>query len=630
MTEQGLSITYQANSVRVNSHFENLRFLHKKVCDGKSSPCRCARFEVTQPSESKESSGHVMSDYPNTRPRRSLRDIVCDIDKDILKLLLRRHNLIKRMHNEKGYMDSAEEKTLRASWQTAVARISKDARLSSHFFSLMQDVEFLPRPAPARNDAPPDDGDEAALAAAACAQREEARRQAFNLAPAQKPARLVMRAPFACRTTRAWLMLAAATGCPVHLAPCLMNDPIVDFLKALNQAGASLTREDDGVTARKTDPLGAPDKVLHVGDSAWNFFLLLAHYLGRPSRAKFSGETALKLADFSATRRFLPALGARLAPVVPKSDGLPVRVECSGLLPDVAALPADAPPELAEAVLLAAPLYAKPLTLDLAAHPRQALILARVLPILREVGARVTVENAAAHVVPGPLCLPALPALPLEPELANFVLALPLVLGGEARLAGVWPQWPGADAALKLLQSLGLALSGNNGEIYVRAKPLQNACLEKLPEDFPAEWTPLLTALAACATLRGGNGRLPEALGRDASVEGFLRAAGLEITADGRTRKLERSDLTEPSEPGESNGTPVWNAPAPAWALALALAACVNPHLKLGNPGCVTELYPAFWSLYNALPEPAARLAHRENPTDDARPSNRNRRIRAD
>ena len=50
----------------------------------------------------------------------------------------------------------------------------------------------------------------------------------------------------------------------------------------LNQAGASLTREDEGVSARPAAPLGASDKVIHTGDSAWNFFMLLGHYLGRP------------------------------------------------------------------------------------------------------------------------------------------------------------------------------------------------------------------------------------------------------------------------------------------------------------------------------------------------------------
>lgn len=70
----------------------------------------------------------------DTRPRRPLREVVSNIDRDILHLLLRRHNLLARMHNSKGFLDPAEEKALRESWEAAVSRVSRDARLSGRFF----------------------------------------------------------------------------------------------------------------------------------------------------------------------------------------------------------------------------------------------------------------------------------------------------------------------------------------------------------------------------------------------------------------------------------------------------------------------------------------------------------------
>ena len=447
-----------------------------------------------------------------------------------------------------------------------------------------------------------------------------------------------MPAPLACRATRAWLMLAAASGRPLRIEPGLMNDPIVDCVKALNQLGAALTREEDGVTAREAAPLGAPDKVLHVGDSAWNFFLLLGYYLGRPSRAKFTGETSLKLADFSAVRHFLPQMGARLVHVVPKSDGLPARLECSGILPDAVTLPADVPAELAEGILLAAPFYERALTLDLAAHPQQKLILARVLPILRASGADFSLTESRVRVAPGPLRLPARPQLPLEPELAVFLLALPLVLSGETRLDGDWPQWPGARSAWELLRALGLDLrldsrpdphpaqpGGDRPGGVVRAKAdatLKRACLADLPAELlaelPPDWAPLPVALAACAALRGGEANLPELPGADMSeVTSFLHAVGLERNAEGRLCKTEQTT-------SQLNAASAWNAPSPVWALALALTACARDArgqgFRLGNPGVMTGLYPAFWALYNALPEPAAkRPVSGEAPTAPAR-----------
>ena len=542
--------------------------------------------------------------------RRPLRETVCEIDRDILRLLLRRHNILTRMRGDKSRLDSAEEKMLRESWEGAVARISRDARLSGHFFSLMQEVEFLPRPLGERLVEAAEGSENGAGrdGEAPAAQEGPDKRIAFNLAPPAKPVRLRMQAPLACRATRAWLMLAAVTGQPTRLSPCLMNDPIVDCVKMLIQVGASLTREDDGVTARPAVALAAPDKVFYVGDSAWNFYLLLGHYLGRPSRAKFMGESSLKLADLSAVRHFLPTMGARLVHVVPKSDGLPARLECSGIIPDSVVMPADTPAELAEGILLAAPGYEHSLTMDLTNHPAQKTILARTLPILRTAGAEVSVEGGVVRIHPTQLAIPAQPELPMEPELALFLLALPLALGGESTLAGQWPQWPSAEAGWKLLHSLGLDLQQQKGKDgnevkATSAAPIKDFSLATLPADLPADWAPLAVGLAACSALRGGQPALPELpQGTDPyEVESFLNALGLEQTSEGRLCKNEQS--------GVKAG---WNAPSPVWAMAFSLAACAKQHQKLGNPGVMTGLFPAFWVLYNSLPEPQPRRAAAE------------------
>ncbi|MBO6171274.1 MAG: 3-phosphoshikimate 1-carboxyvinyltransferase, partial [Desulfovibrio sp.] len=120
----------------------------------------------------------------DARARRPLRDVVCEIDRDILRLLLRRTNLLTKMRGSKPRLEAAEEKALREAWEAAVARVSRDARLSGHFFSLMQEVEFLPRPA-AHDEADVPEG----------AAAREPQHTAFNLAPAPKPVRLRLAAP---------------------------------------------------------------------------------------------------------------------------------------------------------------------------------------------------------------------------------------------------------------------------------------------------------------------------------------------------------------------------------------------------------------------------------------------------
>ncbi|MDE5878758.1 MAG: 3-phosphoshikimate 1-carboxyvinyltransferase, partial [Desulfovibrio sp.] len=363
----------------------------------------------------------------------------------ILKLLMRRHNLLERMRGPRPRLDPAEEKFLREAWQKAVARVSRDADLSGRFFALMQDAAFLPRPSA-----------EADAAQGEAQAPASERREAFNLAPPHKPVELSLVAPLDCREARAWLFLAAASGEPVKLAPCLMNDPLVDLIKALNQLGAAVTREQEAVVARAAEPMGRPDKVVYVGDSLWNLCLLVAFYVARPSRVKFLGETELKLADLSALRRFLPQLGARFINVIPRSSGLPARLECSGIVPGMAELPPDVPGKLGAALLLAAPFFEQEFTLALGGHPQRADILALVMPLLRAAGISVTEADGAVTVPTGAPKLPLEPALAMEAGLAAFLLALAMPLGGEVRLAGAWPKGPQAAAAREVLRSLGM------------------------------------------------------------------------------------------------------------------------------------------------------------------------------
>lgn len=542
------------------------------------------------------------------RPRRPLREDVREIDKDILHLLLRRHNMLKKMRNVKGFLEPSEEKFLRESWEAAVSRISRDARLSTRMFALMQEVEFLPRP---------EEGGE--------------RRPAFNLAPPPGPVKLDMTAPLDGRATCAWMFLSAISGRPVSLAPCLMNDLVVDGVKLFNQMGASLNRADDGrVAASGGTPATCPDKVLHVGSDIWNFHLALALYLGRPARAKFSGSADLRLGNFSSVGHFLPLMGARLVHVVPRSEGFPVRVECSGLLPDRTVFPADAPIELAEAIALAASTYAKPLTLDLAGHPDLRLLQERTMPLLRQIGAPAELRGDELILEPGEIALPAEPVTAMEAELALFLLALAPAMGGRVRLGGLWPKDAASEAGIAFLEACGAQVRRTETEVVCTAeRPLQSlpdAVIENLSADLPEEWLPLPAALAALAALRSGESVLPkpDAAPWHGEGLGFFTESGIGIS-EGRLKLLPRK-----KDADRADGEPTalsWNAPTPGWALALALAACGRPAdirgFRLGNPGIVMSLHPGFWALYNALPEPKPAVRQEKEPVPEQQPRRR-------
>jgi 5-enolpyruvylshikimate-3-phosphate synthase len=532
------------------------------------------------------------------RPRRTLIEEITDLDESIIKLLLKRYTLLRRLATSQGHLDAKAEQTLRAAWEKSATRVSRDPKLTRQLFSLLQEVHFLPKPDP-----------------------DEGPRQAFGLAPMRQAVKLSMPGPKACRRTRLYLALAAGSGQPLLIDDTLLNDPLTECVKAFNQAGGRLAWQEDGaVIARPCDPLPLPDKVIFVGDDSLNFHLLLGHYLGRASHAKFTGDSKLKLSDLSALRRFAPLLGARLTSVIPGNDGLPVRLEASGLLPQEALIPADLPADAATGLLLAAPWWSQPLVFDLSSHPLADAILEEALDILT--ACRVGVERSGprARILPG-VKLPAEPEVGMDLTLAGNLLALPAYAGGLTRLTGAWPDCAPGRALIRLMESVGLRVERTDGAICAQL-PEQMGTQTSLPScaDLPIRFAPLALALACQPVLRGREARLPELpQGFDKSeCDDFLRALGI---------ALEGTRLLPPESAVHRDAIP-WTAPSPAWAMAYALAAFARPHLKLANPGIMTTLYPRFWALYNSLPEPRAAQAQQAAQNEEGHDKAKRKRVR--
>jgi len=84
----------------------------------------------------------AMSEAFRDRPRPPLRETVCDIDRDILRLVMRRSAFIKKMQGDHDSLAPWEEKRIRESWENHVAKVSSDPKLFSRLYALMREVEF--------------------------------------------------------------------------------------------------------------------------------------------------------------------------------------------------------------------------------------------------------------------------------------------------------------------------------------------------------------------------------------------------------------------------------------------------------------------------------------------------------
>lgn len=532
-------------------------------------------------------------------PRPSLVEEISGIDKAILKLFLRRHNLLEKLRRN-GQIQAADEKTLREAWQKEATQISRDPDLTSKIFPILQSLSFLPKP-----DRNPDEIGERISG-----------QESFTLHPPRLSVKIKLTAPLSSRLSRIWLYMACALGKPLSLQNLLMGTRLTDFIRLMERLGAKFNSDIDNIAALPGMPIASPDIAIHTGDDPFNFLIILSHYILRPTRAKIMADISMEPAMFTSLTAFLASLGCRLTPTIPKNLGFPCRIECSGLLPAVITFPDDLPEDLALALAIACLFYDKPLTLDLERLPDRANLLSGLIPLLDQAGAAYKLGNFTIEFEPSPLSPPTRPRVPFDPCVASFLLSLPMPLTGECRLAGMWPEWRKIRGLRDLLIRSGLpwrgdddlATCGNSESSWNFQLPSDVAIL---PSELPDWAQPLICALAACACLGGGSGIIPSTYLEDQDTLNFIAAAGLASDPQGKLEIATRA-------------VPIWNAPDPVWAMALALAACAGkgrPPLRLGNPGIVTGLWGYFWRIYNFLPVPGAPAA--KAPATPAQPKRR-------
>ncbi len=572
------------------------------------------------------------SDQPQEKTSNlTVLNNVLDLDRAILKLIGRRCHYIAMLRRHRGQRDAVAETNtehaLRLAWEEAAQSVSTDPKLVRQIFTLLQEVKPLSN----------------------YEQQAQSGKEAFNLAPSPEAVDIDLPLLPSLRAAALHVFLAAAGGSALQLPGQILSDGIIDLIKALNQAGGRLAWDAQGlISGREGDGLRFGDKVIYAGEDPLHFYLLSALALASPGKVKFTGGSSLKLADLSAWRNTLPAFGARQAHLVPKSNGLPVHIECSALFPESVDLPAFTPPDGITALLLAAPFWQAPIKINGAANPAWPAALAEALPILKNSGVIFSQAGDIIHFSgPKPVALPASPTLPLDPLLSTLFLGIAALNAGRIRLAGGRSlAEPGAEALAKLLEWAGVRPQIKDNAIVVTRsekdspaaqEPASGALPPPPHQGLPAAYTPVLLLLAAA---RAKESKLPVPLpplyfdntdfAADQDSGNAPDNAGLPLYA------LEFLDLLGATyAPGVADApgavrvaarlkpqSGAWTAPSPVWALCLALGAYLRPQIKLANPGAATELLPNFWHIYNALPKPAWQRPAKETPTDE-KPSRR-------
>ena len=361
-----------------------------------------------------------------------------------------------------------------------------------------------------------------------------------------------------------------------------------------------------------------------MGSDELNWWLMLALSLPTPGVWTATGSAALKALDLGPAAHLMAGLGARLHSLEPYSSGLPAKVESGGLTTGRARLADDVPPLLALALALAAPSYPEGLVLEYGPDWPGADCLALAADLLGRCGVKVEVSEGRLAVAPGPVRVPAKPAVPLDPLLCAYALAMPVLRGGRVLLEGHWPEAHVlARPVLALLRSAGMEIECSAARVAATAKGVEGTPV--LDCGGRPELLPLAAALAAAgsSTLRLAN--LPDdADGLEAMRELLSRherLAGPDDASDGDVLAV------GPAGPDHERERGPWPAPTPLWIMAAALAALNRPGLMLANPGDMSGLWPGFWTLYTSLFGGSSERAETEEPEEDDRPKGRRIRL---
>ena len=571
-------------------------------------------------------------DAPERTSNLTVLNNVLDLDRTILKLIGRRCHFIAMLRRHRGQRDAVAEtnteRDLRLAWEEAAQSISADPKLVRQIFTLLQEIKPLSN----------------------YEQQAQEGKEAFNLAPSPEAVDIDLPLLPSLRAAALHVFLAAAGGSALQLPGQILSDGIIDLTKALNQAGGRLAWDAQGlISGREGEGLRFGDKVIYAGEDPLHFYLLSALALASPGKVKFTGGSSLKLADLSAWRNTLPAFGARQAHLVPKSNGLPVHVECSALFPESVDLPEFTPPDGLMALLLAAPFWQTPIKINGAANPAWPAALAEALPILKNSGV-IFSQSGDIIQVSGqkPVDMPPSPTLPLDPLLSTLFLSIAALIPGRIRLTGGRSLTePGAEALAKLMEWAGVRPQIKDNAIFVTRSekdspatqaPASGALPPPPHQDLPAAYTPVLLLLAAAKAKETklpvplpplyfdsadfgatdqDSGSAPDNAGLPLYAQEFLDLLGATYApaASGATGAVRVAARLKPQ-------SGAWTAPSPVWALCLALGAYLRPQIKLANPGAATELLPNFWHIYNSLPKPAWQRPAKEAPIDE-KPSRR-------
>lgn len=532
----------------------------------------------------------------------SLTQELAQIDEKLIFLLAKRTTLLARAATARrgknlGITDADQEKTLWLVWRDSPKIEGLEPQMVKRIFHLANNLAY------------------------SRAENSPAAGKSLSLYPRRKPVNIDLDAPRDQILRSMLFFLGALNPVPLTTAPFQSNSISLELINALNLCGFNITIQDRQCRIDPTSSWSLDNKMLYAGQSRFHFYLLLSLALGRVTRVRYTGATKLKILDLRPVQELLPKLGARMTIVEPHSNGLPVRVEASGLIPAGVEIPAGVSRKFILALITAAATFEAPLTIRLHESYAGGKLLRKGIAFLQEFLPGLEFDGLTVSIPAEPIVLDGGQVdIPIDPLMSLYLLVLPFFTDGQVVLRGKWPEHtPHLQNVMDILYEFGLRMTVDPDRITSRMgdRPQQ------LVLDITScqEYLPLLLAMTfglrgPCDITFDKPGvemehaqDLLEALGEGYSLQPGLLRVGLPSA---------RKPKTSP-----------WQSPGPYWTLAGSLVSFTHPGFCLANADNIASAWPWFWKIFMNLPEPQHFIrSPREDEQTDAEPDEAPRRRR--
>jgi 3-phosphoshikimate 1-carboxyvinyltransferase len=404
-----------------------------------------------------------------------------------------------------------------------------------------------------------------------------------------------IRVPASKSLTQRAMVAAALAGRGSALRhPLDAEDPRLLF-DALRQVGFRLVWEADVITARGRESVEGA--TVRLGNNGTGLRFLLAQLAALPGTWVMDGSERLRQRPVAPLVGALRRLGARIQPTEGFAVALPLRVDGTPLSGGEVGLDASASSQFVSALLLLGATLPEGLAVQLPAPPPSRPYLELTAEVLAAFGATVVTEDDGRRwsVRDGALA-PAEFAVEGDWSAAVFPLAAVAVAGGEVEVEGVRRESRQGDATvLGLLTRAGCRIRESSRGVAVGgpATAALEADLRDTPDLFPA----LAVLVAAVGgKLTGLAGLAAKESDRLAVMTGHLTALGFAVEAGA-------SWFAGGGQPprGWSEDEALDPAGDHRVAMALAVAGCVVPGVRILNPGCVAKSWPEFWAAWQGI-----------------------------